>query len=164
MYKNVADQVVRVQLINKSDGSNITSGTVTVEYLGDNGDMGGSSTSVVHEGSGLWSYLPSQAQTNFDCITFTFSHANAITTTVLVYTTSLDTIADAILLRDWTAITEGTPTRNALNALRFLRNKWEIVGSPPYLYVKKEDDSTDAWDSALTTSASTDVVTSSDPS
>ena len=63
-------------------------------------------------------------------------------------------IADAILKRDWTAVT-GEANRSVLNALRFLRNKWSIFGAT--LTVTKEDDTTSAWTGAVTTSASNPV-------
>jgi hypothetical protein len=71
--------------------------------------------------------------------------------------------ADALLKRDWTAVT-GEATRSVLNALRFLRNKWTVTGSPPTgtLSVKKEDDSTEAWNGA-TTIAATGQITQIDP-
>jgi hypothetical protein len=69
--------------------------------------------------------------------------------------------ADALLKRDWTAVT-GEAARSALNALRFLRNKWSTSGGT--LTVTKEDDSTSAWTSALSSSASADPITGSDPS
>lgn len=58
--------------------------------------------------------------------------------------TTLNSIADAILKRDWTEIT-GEATRSLLNAARSLLNKWTLTtGSAGYV-VKKEDDSTTAW-------------------
>jgi hypothetical protein len=69
--------------------------------------------------------------------------------------------ADALLKRDWTAVT-GEAARSALNALRILRNKWSTSGGT--LTVTKEDDSTSAWTSALSSSASADPITGSDPS
>jgi hypothetical protein len=62
-----------------------------------------------------------------------------------------DEIADAMLLRDWTAITGTVPDRSTLNALRFMRNKWIAEGS--ILTVYQEDDSTPAWTAALTANA-----------
>jgi hypothetical protein len=73
---------------------------------------------------------------------------------------SLDSIADALLKRDMSAVT-GEAARSPLNALRFLRNKWTIVGAA--LSVKKEDDAAEAWASTLTTDAAADPITSSDP-
>jgi hypothetical protein len=72
----------------------------------------------------------------------------------------LNAYADAYLKRDWTTITSEA-SRSVLNALRFLRNKWSISGST--LTVTKEDDSSTAWTSILTTASSGDPVTGSDP-
>jgi hypothetical protein len=68
--------------------------------------------------------------------------------------------ADALLNRDLAAVTD-TTARSPLNAFRFLRNKYSITGST--LTVTKEDDTTSAWSSELTPSASADPVTGSDP-
>lgn len=69
--------------------------------------------------------------------------------------------ADALLKRDFNAVS-GEATRSALNALRFLRNKWTINGLGA-LSVKKEDDSTEAWAGTVTRSAG-DPVSELDPS
>ena len=66
-----------------------------------------------------------------------------------------------IAKRDMSTVT-GESARSFLNALRLLRNKFEVDGSN-VLHVKKEDDSTDAWTSQLTTSASAAPIVSSDP-
>lgn len=68
--------------------------------------------------------------------------------------------ADALLNRDMSAVTDST-ARSPLNALRFLRNKWALTGAT--LSVKKEDDTTEAWTSAVTTSAGADPISGSDP-
>jgi len=69
-------------------------------------------------------------------------------------------IADALLTRDWTAVS-GEAARSALNALRFLRNRYSVSGTT--LTVTEEDDTTAAWTSTLTTDANADPVTGSDP-
>jgi hypothetical protein len=69
-------------------------------------------------------------------------------------------IADALLNRDMSAVSD-TTARSPLNALRLLRNKYSVAGST--LTVTKEDDSTSAWTSTLTTDATADPVTGSDP-
>ncbi len=84
---------------------------------------------------------------------------NAITGTS-ISSGAQETIADAILKRDWTAVT-GEAARSVLNALRFLRNKWSVSGST--LTVTKENDSTAAWTATVTTDAAADPVTGSDP-
>lgn len=72
-------------------------------------------------------------------------------------------IADALLKRDWTAVS-GEAARSVLNALRFLRNKWAVTGAsnPRTLTVYKEDDTTSAWTSSANTTAG-DPVSDSDP-
>jgi hypothetical protein len=52
--------------------------------------------------------------------------------------------------------------RDMLSALRYLRNKVDISGSTMTVY--QEDDASAAWNSALTTTAGLNPVTSSDPS
>jgi hypothetical protein len=69
--------------------------------------------------------------------------------------------ADALLKRDWTSVS-GEAARSVLNALRAVRNKWTISGTT--LTVTKEDDSTTAYTSSLTTAAGADSITASDPS
>jgi hypothetical protein len=68
--------------------------------------------------------------------------------------------ADALLKRDWTAVS-GEAARSVLNALRWLRNKWTI--SAGTLSVMKEDDTTEAWNGAVTNTAA-DAVSQIDPS
>jgi len=70
-------------------------------------------------------------------------------------------IADALLKRDWTQIT-GEAARSALNALRFLRNKFYTSGGS--IYITKEDDSSEAWHGTPTTDADADPITGFDPS
>lgn len=72
----------------------------------------------------------------------------------------LNAIADAILKRDWTAVS-GEAARSMLNALRFLRNKWAV--SAGTLTVYKENDSTSAWTAVVTDDAAADPITGSDP-
>jgi hypothetical protein len=175
MKKNVASQSIGAQMITAADGTAFTS-TVTVYVTGDNGTQTiGQATSplgrAVHEGNGYHSYTPTQAETNYDHIAFTFKGTAAITATVQLYTTFPQTAdaptavvnADALLVRNWLSVAQPSPetSRCVLNALRFLRNKWSISGAT--LTVTRENDSTTAWTSALTTSASAEAVTASDP-
>lgn len=68
--------------------------------------------------------------------------------------------ADALLNRDMSAVSD-TNDRSPLNAIRFLRNKWSVSGGT--LTVKKEDDTTTAWTAAVSSDASAEPVTGSDP-
>jgi hypothetical protein len=73
----------------------------------------------------------------------------------------LNAIADAVLLRDWTALTGAVPSRSTLNALRFLRNKWLVFGGE--LSVYEEDDIDIAWTAELEASSSANPITGSMP-
>lgn len=68
--------------------------------------------------------------------------------------------ADALLKRDMSAVT-GEAARSPLNAFRFLRNKWGIVGNT--LTVTKEDDTTSAWTATVTAAPGADPISGSDP-
>lgn len=68
-------------------------------------------------------------------------------------------VADKVLGRNLAGSSDGG--RTVKDALRFLRNKWTIVGTTLTVYA--EDDTTSAWTSTITTNASADNLTSSDP-
>lgn len=87
MKKNVASQVVGVQMVSASDGSAF-SGAVSVFVTGDGGVQGaGAGTAPAHEGNGCHTYTPTQAETNYNHIAFTFTGTGAVPATVQVYTT-----------------------------------------------------------------------------
>lgn len=80
MKKNIAGQVIGAQLVSKTDGGPVTTGTTTVYVTGDGGvqaigSVGGGA--CTHEGNGYWTYTPSQAETNYNLIAFTFVNATA---------------------------------------------------------------------------------------
>lgn len=68
---------------------------------------------------------------------------------------------DLFFKRDLSAIA-GEASRSLLNAIRILRNKFSISGATMTVY--KEDDSTSAWTSTLTTDGAANPITASDPS
>jgi len=68
--------------------------------------------------------------------------------------------ADALLNRDMSAVTVTNP-RSPINALRFLRNKWTLVGTT--LTVMREDDTTPAWAAVVTATAGVNPITAADP-
>lgn len=89
MKKNTAGQTIGAQLISKTDGSPITTGTATIYITGDGGTQAIGSVGsglCTHKGNGYWSYSPSQAETNFDIIAFTVNHTDACTATIQVET------------------------------------------------------------------------------
>lgn len=77
--------------------------------------------------------------------------------------TERSAIADAILDRDMStgADSGSTTVRTPRQALRFLRNKWDIATGT--LTVKKEDDSTTSWTAAMSTDAAAVPIIGSDP-
>lgn len=89
MRKNVAGQVVSAHLIATADGSDVTGGTTTVYVTGDGGTQASGGTAT-HEGNGSWSFLPSQANTNYDHVIFTFVNASAISVDIQVYPVAFD--------------------------------------------------------------------------
>src|SRR6185295_7964594 len=88
MIKNLSGQVIGAQMINASTGAAFTS-TVTVYITPDGGTQAiGSVGSGVctHEGNGYHTYRPSQSETNYDLVAFTFIGTGAIPQTVQVET------------------------------------------------------------------------------
>jgi len=80
----VASQVIAAQLVSKTDGSAVTSGTTTVYVTVDGGTQASSGTAT-HEGNGCWTYLPTQAETNGNHVVFTFVNTSAVSVSVNVY-------------------------------------------------------------------------------
>ena len=66
-------------------------------------------------------------------------------------------IADAILRRDWQAVS-GESTYSVLNALRLVRNRWEVTGDGT-LRVYKEDGGTVAWTRSVASDAAALPIT-----
>jgi hypothetical protein len=94
MKKNVAGQTIGAQMTNVSDGEVFTD-AVTVYIDGDGvGQVLGGGV-CTYKGNGFHSYAPSQAETNYDHIAFTFVGTGAITSTIQVYTTT-DLWAEAL--------------------------------------------------------------------
>jgi len=88
MKKNVANQVVGAQLIAVADGSAFT-GSVTCYVTGNGGTQAAGandSGACIHEGNGYHTYVPAQAETNYDQIGFTFTGSGAAPVTIIVYT------------------------------------------------------------------------------
>ncbi len=83
MKKNVAGQDIGAQMVSATDGSAFT-GAVTVTITGNGGTQGGGGA-CTHEGNGYHGYKPTQAETNYDHIAFTFTGTGAIPRTIQVY-------------------------------------------------------------------------------
>ena len=87
MKKNTAGQYIGAQMVSATDGSAFTS-AVTVYVTGDAGTQAVGSVgsgACTHEGNGFHTYAPSQAETNYDHIGFTFIGTGAVPATVQVY-------------------------------------------------------------------------------
>ena len=70
-------------------------------------------------------------------------------------------VADAVLKRDWTAISGEAPY-SLLNANRMLRNVWDASNGT--LVVKREDGTTTAWSRPLTTDPEAQPIVAAGPS
>lgn len=91
MVKNQASQVIGAQMVNATTGAAF-SGTVTVYVTGDGGTQAIGSVGsglCTSEGNGYYTYLPSQAETNYDLIAFTFIGTGAIPATIQVATITI---------------------------------------------------------------------------
>lgn len=89
MKRNVSSQIVGAQMVDVSTGGAFA-GAVSVYVTGDGGTQAiGSVGSGVctAEGNGFFSYAPTQAETNYDHVAFTFIGTGAIPATVQIYTT-----------------------------------------------------------------------------
>lgn len=91
MKKNTAGQSIGAQMLTAADGTPFT-GAVTVYVTGDNGTQAVGtvgSGACVHKGNGYHSYEPSQAETNYDHVAFTFVGVGAVPATVQAITREL---------------------------------------------------------------------------
>lgn len=90
LQKNIASQTVCAQLVAVADGSAVTSGTTDVYYIGDNGIQTDTAIDATHKGYGTWCFTPSQAQTNYTHVAYTFVNPSAINVAVQIYTKGYD--------------------------------------------------------------------------
>jgi hypothetical protein len=82
---------------------------------------------------------------------------------VVISATTANQLADALLNRDMSVGTDSgsTTVRTPRQALRFLRNYWDVSGTT--LTVRKEDDATASWTATVSTDSGADPVTGSNP-
>lgn len=93
MIKNQANQPVAFTAISVTTGLAVTTGTPTVYVTGDNGTQSTGLGTCTHKGNGQWVYVPTQAETNFDHVAYTFTLSGAIAQTVQAYTVGGDAYA-----------------------------------------------------------------------
>lgn len=89
MRKNVAGQLIAGQVNDRTTGAPLSS-SVSVFVTGDGGTQGAGGGTLTHEGNGHWGYAPTQAETNFNHVAFTFTHASGVHKTYNVYPVSFD--------------------------------------------------------------------------
>lgn len=89
MRKNVASQNISGMMVSATTGAPLTS-AVSVFVTGDGGTQNAGGGTTTHKGNGQWNYAPTQAETNFNHIAFTFTHASGVNQVVNVYTVSFD--------------------------------------------------------------------------
>ena len=90
-----------------------------------------------------------------DQLSFTGGKVDANVELADISPDNLTAIADAILKRDWTALT-GESAYSLLNAARMLRNVWNTAGGT--LTVHKEDGTSVAWSRVLATDPNADPI------
>ncbi len=115
MLLNTAGQSIGAQMTTVADGSAFA-GAVTVYVTGDSGTQAAGSVgsgACTHEGNGYYSYRPSQAETNYAHIAFTFVGSGAVASSVQVFT------RDAIQDANVAAVNDVTITGNGTSGNRF---------------------------------------------
>ena len=84
--KNTAVTGFSFGLVSATDGSAITSGTVTGYYTLDGGAQGTVAGTPVHEGNGQWSVNLTAAEMNGDIVGLLFTHTSAINASFTIKT------------------------------------------------------------------------------
>lgn len=84
--KNTSGQFLYFTMIDASDGSAITSGTVTGRRSIDGGSQANVTGTISHNGNGQWQLAMSQADTNGDEIGFLFTHTSGIPVSITIVT------------------------------------------------------------------------------
>ena len=77
---------------------------------------------------------------------------------MLINNLSAVEVADAVLLRDWTAIIATIPDRCALQAMRALRNRFDTTTNLGFVTVFGEDDVTPEYTKTLVTNANASPI------
>lgn len=90
MRKNIASQTVCFQMVNANTGAAVTTGTPTVYVTGDNGTQTTGGGTSAHKGNGQWSYVPTQAETDYNHVAYTMVLTDAISQTVNLYPVSFN--------------------------------------------------------------------------
>jgi len=124
MRKNTAGQHVGATMNAIADGDPITTG-VTLVVTGD-GTQSASGGTLAHKGNGVWDYIPTQAETNFNNVMYTFISALAPNQSVTYDTISYDphdlanlglTNLDALISSRMATFTYTAPDNTSITAI-----------------------------------------------
>src|SRR5438128_9485737 len=114
-YRNTASQKIGAQLASATDGSQYTTGPVSIFVTLDAGTQtAGTGGAGVHEGEGYWTYSPSQAETDGILCAYTFIGSGAVPQTIQIFTTAVPTLTP----------TTGVPVAGAVAALDLITDSF----------------------------------------
>jgi hypothetical protein len=160
MIKNTSGQAVSAQLVAVADGEDVTSGTTTIYVTGDAGTQASGGGTVTHEGNGCWSYQPTQAETNYDHVSYTFVNTAAISVTVQRDPITLaDYKATGFSTHDAAAVVTALGTGSGLTSLATAAALATVDGIADAIKAKTDNLPSDPADQSLIIAA-TDAITS----
>ncbi len=152
MRKNTASQYVSVMMLSAADAT-VLSTLVTGYVTGDGGTQTLGAGTLTYKARGEWSYAPTQAETNYNHIAFTFVHPSGINQLVNVYTLDYTYQAKVGLIDD-------NNSTDDIYTVTWFKDGVPITGgiTSPTIQVFKVSDGTDLIaSSAMTQVASTGV-------
>jgi hypothetical protein len=142
LQRNVSSQTICAELVSKTDGSAVTTGTTTVYVTGDGGAQAEGSGTVTHEGQGLWCYAPTQADTNYSHVAFTFANSSAVPQTVQTYPGGVfATALSPGVLSDVITVSASAVDIRRGDVVTFtfsLGPSWPLTGKKAYFIAKKD--------------------------
>lgn len=156
--KNTAGQIVKAQLVAVADGEDVTTGTTTVYVTAATGSQTAGSGTVAHEGNGVWSYIPTQAETNHDAVSYTWVNTAAVTVTKDYFPITLsDYKATGFSTHDAAAVVSALGTGSGLTALATAANLATVDTVVDAIKAKTDNLPTDPADQSLIIAA-TDAI------
>jgi len=78
LIRGLAGQFVYFHLVSKTDGSDVTTGTPTVQVTSDSGTQSPGAGSISHLGGGQWRYTPTTGELALARPAYLFQHASAV--------------------------------------------------------------------------------------
>ena len=86
--KGVALTGLAFAMVNKSDGTPITSGSVTTRIVKDGGSQTATTNTAAHKGNGSWAITLTADEMDADIVALTMTHTNAMNRYVTLRTSS----------------------------------------------------------------------------